>query len=112
MNPGVSPFDQHAADAVAARLAVHAAEHDEPLGFVGAADQRLDAVHRRTVAFDRRVGPIVRYVGPGVRLGHAHRQHDSPEHTLGRMSRFMLLGRIGRDEPRTPRSELPSRMKQ
>ena len=41
---------------------------------VGAADQRLDAVEDDAVADDVGVGPVVRDIGAGVRLGHADRQ--------------------------------------
>ena len=56
--PGRALLDQHAADALAARLAVDAGEHDEHARLVGAADQRLDAVEhargrRCTVALVR-----------------------------------------------------------
>ncbi len=64
-------LDQHAADAFAARLAVDAAEDDEHAGFVGAADQRLDAVEHDAVALDVGVGAVVGDVGAGMRLGHA-----------------------------------------
>ena len=65
---------QDAADALAARLAVDAGEHDEHARLRRAADQRLGALQDDAVADDTRIGAVVGDIGAGVRLGHADRQ--------------------------------------
>ena len=67
-------FQQHAADALAAGLAVDPGEDHEHAGLAGAADQGLGAVEDDAVALDRGIGAVVRDIGAGMRLGHADRQ--------------------------------------
>src|SRR5690606_35735455 len=74
LEPRRAALDHHAAYALASRGLVDAAEHDEGLRLVDAADQRLHAVHHQSVAPDLGVGAVVGDVGAGMRLGHADRE--------------------------------------
>ena len=90
-------LDQHAADALAARLAVDAGEDDEHAGLLGPADQRLDAVQPQPVADTIDIGLVVRDIGAGI----AARSCRSPGctrrcTTAGRMRCLIALRRIGR----------------
>ena len=67
-------LEQHAADALAARLAIDPGEHDEHAGLPRSADQCLRAFQHDAVADHARVGAVVGDVGAGVRFGHADRQ--------------------------------------
>src|SRR6202008_501631 len=67
-------LQQDAADALAAGSAVDPRENDEHAGFPRRADQRLGPVENDPVTPDGGVGPVVRHVGAGVRLGHADGQ--------------------------------------
>ena len=95
--PLVSGFQQHAADALAAGLAVDAGEHDEHAGLGRAADQRLGALQDHAVADDARVGAVVGDVGAGVRLGHADRQHAVAADDLGQDALPDRGGRVAGD---------------
>ena len=90
-------LQQNAADALAAGLAVDPREDDEHAGLPGPADQRLGAVENDAVALDDGVGPVVRHIGAGVRLGHADRQHAFAGDDLRQNSRANGFRRVGRD---------------
>ncbi len=95
---GVVAVHQHAPDAIAARRAVDAGKHHEPFRFVGATDQRLDAIDHGMIALDDGVCLVVRHVGAGMRLGHADGQVDLARGNLGQNIALHALRREVADD--------------
>ena len=80
-------FQKNATDPLPAWLTVDAAEDDEHAGLSGTADQGFGALQDDPIAENPCVGPVIRDIGAGMRLRHAHREDavaadDSRKDTL------------------------------
>src|ERR1019366_5968228 len=82
---------------LATGLAVDPREDDEHAGLPGSADQRLCPIENNSVTPDDGVGPVVRYIGAGVRLGHTDGQYAIARDDLRKNSLANNVGSVGRD---------------